>query len=426
MSNTKNNLAWEKIFDEPTIKVQIENNNRIEITSDFIKQYREPRLMTKFDCYESLPPIFNKHKYSILPITRGSYTISDFNCYHTFESCDSKPISISPIPYIETLSIKDLSSESLALNYALLSDIFQDFLKEDKLYQTISGRMSSGEFDFNIDTIKASTKKISVKNSQIEIDSSLESPDAFYLIEAKNILHENFIIRQLYYPFRKWKEKITKPVRLLYVTFSNGIYKLYLYEFQDMMHYNSIKLIKSSSYAIEDSDITFEDIKSYMNKSNISSVANIPFPQADKFERIINLCEILNDKIFLTKNNITEKYQFDPRQTDYYTNACLYLNLIEKYKKGDDNGFILAKETKKIFENGYTERTRYFIQKILQYKIFDEVIQLCFNNKDYPQNDSIVSILNKYEQQLSASTKERRSKTVQKWIKWIFDQVNDD
>ena len=287
MNNTKNNLAWEKIFAKPEIQLQIENNNRIEITAGFIKQYREPRLMTKFDCSESLPEIFNKHKYSILPITRGSYVISDFDCYHKFEVCNSKPIAIKPISYIETLSRKDLTSESLALNYALLSDVFQDFLEEELLYQTISGRMSSGEFDFNINTVKASTEKISVRNSQIEIDSSLESPNSFYLIEAKNILNENFIIRQLYYPFRKWEQKITKPIRLLYVTFSNGIYKLYLYEFQNKMHYNSIKLIKSSSYAIEDLDITLEDIKSYTNKSTIESVPNI------HFLKLINLRELL-------------------------------------------------------------------------------------------------------------------------------------
>lgn len=425
MSDTKNNVAWEKIFADPSIQVQIKNNNRIEIASDFIKKYREPRLMTKFDCSESLPQIFNKYKYSILPTTRGSYTISDYNCYHTFESCDSQPISISPIPYIETLSAEDLTSESLALNYALLSDVFKNFLEEEELYQTISGRMSSGEFSFNIGTVTGSTKNICVTNSQIEIDSSLEAPDTFYLIEAKNILYENFIIRQLYYPFRKWEEKITKPVRLIYMTFSNGIYKLYLYEFEDRMHYNSIKLIKSNCYAIEDSDLTFDDIKGYMNKSTISSVADIPFPQADKFERIINLCEILNDKDFLTKNNITEEYQFDPRQTDYYTNACLYLNLIKKHKQDDDNGFILTKETKKIFKKGYTERTKYFIQNILQYKIFDEVIQLCFKNTDYTSKDNIVSIINKYEQ-LSDSTKERRSTTVLQWVKWIFNQCNDD
>ena len=55
---------------------------------------------------------------------------------------------------------------------------------------------------------------------------------------------------------------------------------------------------------------------------------NIPFPQANSFERIINLCEILYENNTLSRDEITYRYDFDSRQTNYYTDAGRYLGLI--------------------------------------------------------------------------------------------------
>jgi len=62
-------------------------------------------------------------------------------------------------------------------------------------------------------------------------------------------------------------------------------------------------------------------------RTQIVREPEIPFPQADSFRRIINLCELLN-KSYLTKNEITANYYFDPRQSNYYTDAGRYLGLI--------------------------------------------------------------------------------------------------
>lgn len=55
----------------------------------------------------------------------------------------------------------------------------------------------------------------------------------------------------------------------------------------------------------------------------------LPFPQADSFERVINLCELLKQKGFISKNDITQNYDFDYRQTNYYSSAARYLGLIK-------------------------------------------------------------------------------------------------
>ena len=46
--------------------------------------------------------------------------------------------------------------------------------------------------------------------------------------------------------------------------------------------------------------------------------SGVPFPQADKFERIINLCELLNSGDY-DRNQVTQNYDFDGRQTKIMT-----------------------------------------------------------------------------------------------------------
>src|SRR5699024_11404678 len=58
--------------------------------------------------------------------------------------------------------------------------------------------------------------------------------------------------------------------------------------------------------------------------------SNISFPQANSFERVINICELLNAQE-LSREQVTEEYAFDIRQTNYYTDAARYLGLLEKH-----------------------------------------------------------------------------------------------
>ena len=75
---SKNNKAWNDLFEKFNIINAIETNGFFEITADQIKESgREPRLMTKFDSSENLPSIFAENNLAILPIKRGSYIILD-------------------------------------------------------------------------------------------------------------------------------------------------------------------------------------------------------------------------------------------------------------------------------------------------------------------------------------------------------------
>ena len=76
-----NDTAWESLFDKYHILAEIEQNGQFIISANQIKEFREPRLMTKFDHKINLPNIFASNNLSILPITRGDYVISSFSSH---------------------------------------------------------------------------------------------------------------------------------------------------------------------------------------------------------------------------------------------------------------------------------------------------------------------------------------------------------
>lgn len=99
-----NDKAWEALFDKYSILNQVDARGWFEISAAQIKEFREPRLMAKFDHTINLPEIFSSNKLAILPITRGDYVISHFDAYHVFEP-NSAPIERFSLPaYIQSLA----------------------------------------------------------------------------------------------------------------------------------------------------------------------------------------------------------------------------------------------------------------------------------------------------------------------------------
>ena len=59
MSDTKNDIAWAKLFEKHKIIEKINDNHKFFINSTQINEFREARLMTKFDHKSQLPKLFN-------------------------------------------------------------------------------------------------------------------------------------------------------------------------------------------------------------------------------------------------------------------------------------------------------------------------------------------------------------------------------
>jgi hypothetical protein len=421
---SKNDQAWEILFNELNILQIIEEQGYFEISSSVINRYREARLMTKFDYSSTLPEIFKKNNLGILPNSRGSYIISHFRLFHNFETSHSPLITIEFPKHIESINYNTISSESTAINCAYIAGILSDFTGEPNLYPTINGRMSSSIFNFTIET-DTGPLPVSVNNAQIEIDAGYEGAEAIYLIEAKNVLSDDFLIRQLYYPFRLWSNKSTKQVHPIFLTCTNGIFHLREYTFDNVCVYNSIRLSREKRYTFSGESIRIEDIKEILRNNSCVLESAIPFPQANAFERLINLCELLDASGSLSRSFITRNYDFDIRQTNYYTDAGRYLGLIDKCNDNGDVQYYLTPIGQKLFELSIAQRKLSYIRHILSHTVFRNVLICYFETGTIPDKETIVEIMKSarlYKVQ-SDSTYYRRASTIAQWIKWILEQI---
>ncbi len=418
---TKNDEAWERLFEKYQILEEVNKNGCFKIEASQINQERESRLMAKFDHIVNLPKIFKDNNLSILPLSRSQYIIGNFHIHLPVKY----NLEIQTIPWrfpreIETIDYTNLYSENSALLCAFNIGIIDD-LVGSKTKFTVSGRMSTGTFDFSIkNCINDQSHSINVTNSQCEIDGGFETDDCLILIEAKNYRVEDFLIRQLYYPYRLWSNKISKKVVPILMTYSNDIFSFFIYEFADISDYNSITLVEQKNYEIASEEIQGTDIELLLTQIKIIPESQeITFPQADRFDRIIDLISLLLEN-GLTPNDITENYQFDKRQTGYYTSAGKYLGLIEKQGKI----FTLTNNAKYILRQPHKLKYLKLIEKILVHEVFNRAFKLSLETGDIPSKEQITKLMSESNLKITNTTIDRRASTVKGWIYWIWSQID--
>ncbi len=425
---TTNKEAWQLLFNQYNIIQEIDQNGYFKITSKQINEYREARLMTKFDNSANLPDIFKENKLAILPVTSNSYMIARFQPYKKFEKMEDEEIITINFPdYIQSLDYNNITSEALAINCAYITQILEDFLEEEKLVPTISGKMGSGNFEFKISKNEKKEQfiNVSVENSRIEIDGGFEGVNSLALIEAKNVISDDFMVRQLYYPYRLWKSKMNKPVRPIFMVYSNGIFNVYEYKFENDEDYSSIQFVKSKKYSIEDTGIDIQDIQElFQSIKEFVEEPEIAFPQADSFDRVINLCELLLEES-KNKNEITENYAFDERQTNYYTDAGRYLGLIDKVRCEGNIVFTLTGLGRQILKLRYKQRQLEFVKLILSHRVFYDYLKLYFDRAEKPKSIDTIEIMKscKLYNIESESTYKRRASTIRGWVDWILERM---
>lgn len=288
--------------------------------------------------------------------------------------------------------------------------------------------MSSSSFNFGINSTKG-LFNVNVGNSQVEIDGGYEGDTSLNLIEAKNYISDDFLVRQLYYPFKLWSGKIQKQVRSIFLTYSNGVFHLREYEFSNVNHYNSLVLIRHRKYVVQEGSFNLEALSQIIDITKTVKEPEIPFPQADSFERVINLCELLKQKEFISKEDITQNYDFDGRQTDYYSNAGKYWGLIEigRDPLTGQTGCFLTTKGKQVFNLNLIDRQKEFVKLIVSHKAFKETLKLYLDNGEMPNKETIVEIMkrSKLYNVGSDTTYFRRASTIIGWTNWIINQTEE-
>ena len=421
------NEAWVELIKKYDIENIVKRKGYFQINSKQIKEYREPRLMAKWDSSDCLPKVLQDKHLNILPESRSSYVMGDFLLYQEIPELKEHVSKMAHVdlPEYESIDIHHVHSEANAIHVMTLTGILDDFLQVERNVATFSGRMGTGNFDFYVDTFYGGKQNIHVSKAQCEIDGGFENDDSVVIIEAKNVVHRDFHIRQLYYPYRLWKEKVKKPIRLVFSVYSNMIYRLFEYRFDEIEDYSSISLVKSKNYSLQDTTITQEDLLNVRRDTEITEnddkdKRKVSFPQANVMEKVISLMENLYHNP-MTKQQIAELMNFDERQSDYYYNAGCYLEL---FQKAENNDRELTRLGERVFKMNYKERQLHIVSLILKHKIFADFFDSIINTGSLPNKKEIEERMIALNICNNCDTLSRRANSVLGWLKWIFNLTN--
>ncbi len=413
--------AWESIFEKYNILQEIDNQGIVKITADQIKEFYEPRLITKFDFSKTRPPILKNNELGILPIDNGTYVIGKFNLYMNLKEIKSDPEVLNMPPYIETIDPDNIYSEANALHVALLTGMLDEVIGES-LVQSISGRMRANGFSFTINSLGDNKNiKIDVTKPQIEIDGGYEGEHYVVVVEAKNKIPKDFIVRQLYYPYRYWSNKVSKPVIPLFFVYDSGIYTIYKFHFKDLWNYNSLELLEAKRFVVRYPG-AIEKIKQMCVSLTIIKElpqSVVPFPQADSFTRIVDIMYLL-DENFMSAREVAEKFEFDIRQGNYYISAGIYLELFEKVSTSRSK-YRLTQRGEKILCLNPKLRNIELARQILKHKVFNKAFKYYCEHGSIPSNELICNYIRSYTDLNKKSTIIRRTNSVSAWINWIIN-----
>ena len=258
---------------------------------------------------------------------------------------------------------------------------------------------------------------VAVDRAQMEIDGGFESLEHLVLVEAKNHLSDDFNIRQLYFPYRRFQQRLAKDVVPVYLVYSNGIFHLYRYEFRDPADFRSISLVDSARYALSSSHLDAQAALDIVRAVAPEPEPAVPFPQANSFERVVNLLELIALQP-LSKAEITQRYDFDPRQADYYANAARYLDLAEPV----EDTWEPTEHGRRVIEQPQRDaRNAALIRALAARRVFREVLELSLARGTVASTAEIIAGMDGLG--LSLATSRRRASTVARWTQWVLDTV---
>ena len=400
MARISNGESWDNIFTQHNILSEVKEKGYVDISAQDIKDTdgKEPRLMAKIDFRENLPQIMSDNKLSIMAIKNGLYRIAKND---PFIKIDKEPLTdvmeLDAPTNIIGINPFNITSESAALDIAAISGMHKEVFGEESNL-VIRGKMRAN-LKFELEGIS-----YDVQGAQIEIDGGYESASSIHLIEAKLGYRSNINIRQLLYPQLYWEGKIKqqKQVRSYIFYLQDDIFRFIPYAYDGVKSHAEHSKEKAFRFKHPDDKI-FSLFNIEVDASKIDTT--IPFPQADKFDRINDMLIIISKNEPISKDQLAVHFDIVPRQIDYYFNVLKWLKLCSEV---EDN-LILTNDGKQLMHLSFRKR----MQEIAMI-VFSDSIMNAVLDRQIPS----AKMFQEYGVE-SSSTIERRLHTVRAWITYF-------
>jgi Domain of unknown function (DUF6997)/Domain of unknown function (DUF6996) len=402
MTNTSR--LWEQIF----AAKQFDLREPLHfITADELKAITraEPRILAKMDSSAALPPVFKRNGYFLLPVKNGKYAIVRGEGFHRLEPGAAPAEHASRIRFHLTTAGRG-SSEMQYLDYSFNAGALESAVGISPLYQSIRGREYSRAFRFFVNQTL-----LSVSSIQLEVDSGLEGEEAIVLVEAKMGRPEDFIIRQLFYPYNHFRlvspgKKIV-PVFFTYEA-ERKVFNFWIYEFTDPGNYNSIRLKDvravtiAAEHPVELADIQPKRVVSYKNL----------IPQANDLNKVIELAFKVNEGLD-TYKEVADYFHFDERQSNYYREAAEALGLVVREK----GCYRLTDTGKHLVGLPVEERNLFVVGLVSEFDLVRHCLDTLRSTGRLTRKH-IKELIAK-ESHLTGSTVPRRAGSLAAWLRWI-------
>jgi hypothetical protein len=417
---SNNDHNWRKVLeDNPGIEQEVFDRGFCDIQASFLRDnYAQPRLMCKIDFLNTVPMVFKEKKLSILAVSNTTYRIartSPFIGFNKGNIFTQKSIDgYFELPrHIETLDEQNISSESKALDVANISGMLNEISGEREIDLTMRGRAYSGNFSFTLPEIAGSQRDVTydVSGVQIEVDGGYEGHNGIYLIEGKMGICTSINLRQLLYPYINYSNLFRK----------NIVANLFVYEEPGRFHFIPFTYTSAGRPTMDfgrhvlyhlrqRAEISLSELMQTRVNPELTG-HGAPFPQADRFVRLVEVFLKVRELDCADKESIFEDQDVTPRQWDYYLNALKWL------------GYVILDEERacyKLTAEGLEVASMNEQQRLFHMacRAFSNEIFNAFLHSDNPHIPSGARTRNRLA---AESTFDRRMQTVKAWKWYIFN-----
>jgi hypothetical protein len=407
-----NRELWVKIFSD--LRINTENDVNF-VTAKQVRQIsqREARNMAYMDERSKVPPIFESNSLFILPVANGRYAIVRGEGYHELEAASVVYEDFRPSFPIGTNYLDPERSEGSAISYAWNTGIISHVTGQTSLLLGPPGRFALDPFDFRID----GSVQLHQEGAQAEIDGFFYSSHSACLMEFKARECTDFLVRQLYYPYRHWSGRAAKynwgAVRPFFVDFNPDplTFRFFEYGFVDPTDYESIRLVSARGLRIKG---TTRPLRGLLDVPPDSSLASLT-PQADNIERVLRVPFLVAEgqsNAFL----VAETERFTRRQSSYYRRAAEALGFVSR--RGSD--YELTDLGRNFVSAGPVQRNELATVQLVRIPAIHEILDRVSAGGGEPMTRKRVEeILQSHDPRIHGTTVPRRAMTVLAWLRWV-------
>lgn len=382
----------------------------------------EPRLIAKMDTREQLPHSLLEKGYFVLPTSAREYALVPGEGYHDLEELDSRPSRFVPEREIP-VSVALKAGESAAIQTALYSGLLEMVVGVPRLRPTLhNDKLTIHDAEIHYGRNWA----LRLKGAQVEVDAGFENHGDFFLFECKawrRSYLRDFNVRQLFFPQIQALEDFgARGINLrprcffLNVDPDSSTYRFWEYAFEDPLDYSSIKLVRVQSFLM-DQRAPSSPTKLLEGLLVQSPSQTTYVPQADDPAKLIALLQGVLEG-YTTADQIARRFQFDPRQSNYYGEAVEELGFLTRSRA---RGFELTESGRRIARENTDVAAREVIERILTLPVFRRIAERTVEtgNPNVPQDQLPGLIIASSRGRYNITTAHRRAQTVAAWLNWI-------